>query len=176
MGFIHLTVITFRANNFICTNFTYINRPMRYVTLTPCWACFDTHHYPIDSTTPWAGFTLGNKIFSSLFGCQFRFYLFFLPFSMCFALYVESVIVNQGSFCEMGSRELLWFFGIHGTGGQVSGWEKGRQGEAMYISVIDFQWYCTKRNGFQWFSHSSFDYDYMLQLWNYIYYISTKID
>ena len=50
------------------------------------------------------------------------------------------------------------------------------RGEAMYISVIDFQWYCTQRNGFQWFSHSSFDYDYMHQLWNYIFYISTKID
>ena len=50
------------------------------------------------------------------------------------------------------------------------------RGEAMYISVIDFQWYCMKRKGFQWFSHSSFDYDYMHQLWNYIYYISTKID
>ena len=26
--------------------------------------------------------------------------------------------------------------------------------EAMYVSVIDYQWYCTQRNGFQWYSHS----------------------
>ena len=38
--------------------------------------------------------------------------------------------------------------------------------ENMYISVINFQWYCSQRNGFQWFDHSSFDYDYMNQLWN----------
>ena len=51
------------------------------------------------------------------------------------------------------------------------------RGEAMDISVIDFQWYCTKRNGFKYFNHSSFDYHYMHQLWNYIYYmhISSKI-
>ena len=24
------------------------------------------------------------------------------------------------------------------------------RGEAMYISLIDFQWYCTKRNGFEY--------------------------
>ena len=39
------------------------------------------------------------------------------------------------------------------------------RGEAIYISVIDFQWYSAQRNGFQWFSHSSFDYDYMHQLY-----------
>ena len=49
-------------------------------------------------------------------------------------------------------------------------------GESMYISVIDFHWYCTQRNGFQWLSYSSFDYDYMNQLWNYIYHIATKIN
>ena len=45
-------------------------------------------------------------------------------------------------------------------------------GEAMYISLIDFSWYCPKRNGFKWFNHSSFDYDYMHQLWTYIFTIS----
>ena len=45
----------------------------------------------------------------------------------------------------------------------------------MYISVIDFQRYCTRRNGFQLLNHSSLDYYYMHHLWNYIYYISSKM-
>ena len=51
------------------------------------------------------------------------------------------------------------------------------RGEVVDISVTDLQWYCTKRNGFKYFNHSSFDYHYMHQLWNYIYYmyISSKI-
>ena len=50
------------------------------------------------------------------------------------------------------------------------------RGEAMYISLIDFSWYCAKRNDFKLFNHSLLDYNYMHQLWNYVYYISTKID
>ena len=49
------------------------------------------------------------------------------------------------------------------------------RGEAMYISLIDFQWTSTETKSFQLFNNSQFNYDYLHQLWKYICPISTKI-
>ena len=51
------------------------------------------------------------------------------------------------------------------------------RGEAMYISVIDSIYFAHKDLVFGSLAiHHAIDYDYMHQLWNYIYYyISTKI-
>ena len=63
--------------------------------------------------------------------------------------------------------------------GYVSTYTSGQihRGEAMhfidwFLMILHIIW---KRNGFKWFNHSSFYYDYIHQLWNYIYYVSTKI-
>ena len=47
--------------------------------------------------------------------------------------------------------------------------------EAMYISLIDFQWTSIETKSFQQFNNSLFDYDYLHQLWKYICYICTKM-
>ena len=48
-------------------------------------------------------------------------------------------------------------------------------GEAMYISMIDFQWTGTEITSFQYFNISPFDYDYLHQAWKYSYHISAKM-
>ena len=49
------------------------------------------------------------------------------------------------------------------------------RGEAMYMSLIDFQWTSTETKNFQLFNNSPFNYDYLHQLWKYIWHISTKM-
>ena len=52
---------------------------------------------------------------------------------------------------------------------------RSHRGEAMYISLIGFQWTSTKTKSFQQFDNSTFNYYYLHQLWKYICQISTKM-
>ena len=49
------------------------------------------------------------------------------------------------------------------------------RGEAMYISLIDFQWTSTETKSFQEFNNSKFNHNYVYQLWKYICHTSTKM-
>ena len=48
-------------------------------------------------------------------------------------------------------------------------------GDAMYISLIDFQRTCTETKTLRWFNNSTFKYYFLHQLWKYICHISTKM-
>ena len=50
-----------------------------------------------------------------------------------------------------------------------------QRGEAMYISLIDFQWTIAETKSFQYFNNSLFKYDYLHQPWKYISQIYTKL-